>query len=374
MTPRPATAAEAGVWFMEQLGGTGHAYTLGLAVSFGSGLDVDALLPACRAVLDRHPVLRGAFEDRDGLPWLVPARVRPEVRRVERVSVAEEMARGFAVDTGPLCRFTVAAAPGERPLLVVTAHHSVFDGHSKDVLLRDLAAFYRGESLAPLAAPEPRRSSPAAAREFWRSRPHRPAEFAAVPGEEVAGALTRGASARLDAVAEDLGVTRFEFLLSVFRFVAGGLGDTSIALSTRTPGESDHIGLFVNVLPFPCAVPHDVPVVDQVRAVRRDLRVLYPFRSTPLGAAVPGVRPSSAPTAISMSYRRRTEPPRFADSRVDWTTSTGIARNLLHLTVVDGPTTSLKVLHPRGTRAPVEEFTGVLRDAIGLTSTEPLWT
>ncbi|MCS7482431.1 condensation domain-containing protein [Umezawaea endophytica] len=363
---RPATAAEAGVWFMEQAGVAGLAYTLGLTVSFGPGLDVNALLSACRAVLDRHPVLRGAIEDRDGLPWLVPAREQPVVRHVERVSAVEEMARGFALDTGPLCRFAVAT--GERPLLVFTAHHSVFDGHSKDVLVRDLAAFYRKTPLAPL--PEPRRPPPTAAREFRRTRPHRATEFVAGPGEEWSGVLTREASARLDVVADGLGVTRFELLLSAFRFVAGGLGDLTIALSTRTPGESDHIGLFVNELPLPCATPHDVPVLDQVRAVRRDLRALYPFRATPLS----GARPSLSPTAISLSYRRRVEPPSFADSRVDWTTSTGIARNLLHLTVVDGPTTVGKMLHPRGTRAPVEEFTEALRDAIGLNSAEPLWT
>lgn len=366
---RPATTAEAGVWFVEQAGVAGLAYTLGLTVSFGPALDVDALLSACRAVLDRHPVLRGAIEDRDGLPWLVPAREQPEVRHVERVSAAEEMATGFTVHTGPLCRFTVASA--ER-LLVFTAHHSVFDGHSKDVLVRDLAAFYRKAPPAPLPPPEPRRPPLAAAREFWRSRPHRAARFSAAPGQGWAGVLTREASARLDAVAEDLGVTRFELLLSVFRFVAGGLGDLTIALSTRTPGESDHVGLFVNELPLPCTVPHDVPVTDQVREVRRDLRALYPFRGTPLSAA--GARPSLSPTAISMSYRRRVEPPSFADSRVDWTTSAGVARNLLHLTVVDGPTTVVTMLHPRGTRAPVEEFTEVLRDAIGLTPAEPLWT
>ncbi|MFD9734550.1 condensation domain-containing protein [Umezawaea sp. NPDC059074] len=370
MIPRPATAAEAGVWFMEQSGVADNAYTLGLTVSFGPDLDVAALVSACRAVLDRHPVLRGAVEDRDGLPWLVPARERPEVRHVEHVSVAGEMARGFALHTGPLCRFTVAS--GERPLLVVTAHHSVFDGHSKDVLLRDLAAFYRKTPLAPLPVVEPRRPRFVAGREFWRSRPYRPAEFSAWPGEEWAGVLTHEASARLDVVAKDAGVTRFELLLSALRFVAGGLGDLTIALSTRTPAESDHIGLFVNELPFPCTTPHDVPVLDQVHAVRRDLRALYPFRCTPLSAA--GARPSLSPTPISISYRRRSEPPSFADSRVDWTTSTGIARNLLHLNVVDGPTTLVKMLHPRGTRAPVEEFTEVLRDTIGLTPAEPLWT
>ncbi|MFB8242763.1 condensation domain-containing protein, partial [Kitasatospora purpeofusca] len=63
----------------------------------------------------------------------------------------EELALPFDLARGPLARFTLdRRADGSAELLVV-AHHAVFDGNSKDVLVADLAAGYAA-ALAPSAA------------------------------------------------------------------------------------------------------------------------------------------------------------------------------------------------------------------------------
>jgi len=126
-------------------------------------------------------VLAAALADRDGAASLVPAETVPGLRITgagERIE--DEIARTFDLDRGPLIRFALFGGD-----LVVTAHHAVFDGHSKDVLVRDLAALREGTKLGLLpptgyaqhAEAERWRVERALpeARAFWqpRWRPHR---------------------------------------------------------------------------------------------------------------------------------------------------------------------------------------------------------
>lgn len=96
-----------------------------------------------------------------------------------------ETLRPFDVATGPLCRFTLVRRPGGVTLIVV-AHHIVFDGGSKDVLVHDLAAGYRGmldSEPVPFVTDEDDRLASAlpAAREFWSEHRHGHADLV-LPG------------------------------------------------------------------------------------------------------------------------------------------------------------------------------------------------
>ncbi|MCX4472449.1 amino acid adenylation domain-containing protein [Micromonospora sp. NBC_01655] len=365
-----ATYAQHAVWFTEQAGVAGTAYHMALGVRFAADLDRRALVEACAAVTDRHPVLgTRVVSDADGTPGLAPAEVRPAVAFGEwtPTRVTEELARPHDLRVGPLSRFTLLTAPDGRHLLLVTVHHLVFDGMSKDVLARDLADAYaaalaglparatpRCDGYAGDAAAERERVAVdlPAARAYW-------ARHWSGPGDVVLPGLRRlptgaepGAAVDVDLPAEladgvgrtagTLGVTRFELLLAAVHALLARYGNrgvpVGVTLSTRTPAQADRVGLFVNELPV-AADPAGGTFAEHARAVRARLRELYRFRAVPLAHAVSGLRPAPALTGVSVGYRRRGAEPAFpgVSTGVDWTLFGGAARNALHVQIVDGP-------------------------------------
>ena len=156
--PFPLTGSQAGMVFHTLSEPERNPFTSQLVVAL-DGADVAALRGAWDALVARHEVLRSAFawdglgEARAGLPregrrplsrpMMVPgAAATLEVRAVDR---AEERARPFALDRGPLVRVVIAPS-GE---VVWTVHHAVVDGWSLGVLTTEWIALARGEVLPP---------------------------------------------------------------------------------------------------------------------------------------------------------------------------------------------------------------------------------
>jgi amino acid adenylation domain-containing protein len=386
-TPAPMSPEQAGVWFTEELGETGTAYHLPLTVDFDGELDVEALHVACASVISRHPVLATAVHVADGVPYLMPVPAPgldvidlsglPEERRAEaaRQRVEDEAVRPFVRDKGPLCRFTLVNLDATRHVLVVVAHHLVFDGGSKDVLVAELAAGYQaalgGTARSPLPelAPVARRrpaDEEAAAREFWTRRWSPPGEVV-LPETGETGWADVGIDAELSravgATAERLGVTRFELFLAALRAVLLRYGNdpvtVAVDLGTRTEETRDRIGMYVNQLPLGGSPEAYADFGDFARATRGELRELYRVRRVPLSHVTAGVPAGLSLAPVSVSYRRRAEEPRWPaglTARVEWTRSTHAARGTLHLQIVDGPD---------GTAATLVSRTGAVRRIAG---------
>ncbi|PZG19139.1 non-ribosomal peptide synthetase [Micromonospora craterilacus] len=366
-----ATSAQHAVWFTEQAGVAGTAYHMALGVRFAAELDRRALVAACAALAEQHPVLCARIAgDDDGTPRLAPADTRPAVTFGELTDarIAEEIARPYHLRTGPLARFTLLTGADGTHLLLVTAHHLAFDGTSKDVLARDLAAAYAAahtgrpvvaapgaDGYADLAAAEQQRVAAdlPAARAYWARHWSGPGDIAlpglrrlptgAEPGAAVTVELPAELVDGVGRAAGSLGVTRFELLFAVLHALLARYGNqgtpVGLALSTRTPEQADRIGLFVNELPV-TADPAEGTFRDHAHAVRARLREAYRYRAVPLAHAVSGLRPAPALTPISIGYRRRGDEPVFPGvaSEVEWTLFCGAARNALHVQIVDAPT------------------------------------
>ncbi|GAA0434500.1 hypothetical protein Acor_08960 [Acrocarpospora corrugata] len=355
-----ASPAQHGMWVTDRLGGDPRAHHMPIMIRLTGDLDRTALATACAAVVTRHPLLGKALADRDGVVGLVPASTPPALE-----SGPTEIE--FDLATGPLIRFILTSAgPTDHELLIV-AHHAIFDGVSKDLLLHDLALAYSGTPL-----PEPPSSSikptePAAvatvadvaeiedvadvasATEFWRPRWRDPAELA-LPGLTAlslratpADALDLKLDPELGQLADTLGITRFETLVAVLHTLLYGYhpGPQTVAvdLSTRTTTDQNTIGLYANELPV-FTTPDGTDTFAQLaRTVRAELREIYRHRRVPIARALTGITPRAALAPVSLSYRKRTTPePEFAGltTSVEWMTGNGALRNTLHVQVVDG--------------------------------------
>ena len=163
----PLSHGQQALWFLHQLVPGTAAYNVVFSARVHSPFDVGALARALRGLTTRHPILRAAFEAREGRPV---QRLRP----VADVTVEEIDARGLAADlladalveaaqrpfdvsAEPLVRAALFTRAADDHVLVLTVHHLVVDGWSFGLLLDDLFQLYAHEASggAPPAAAEP---------------------------------------------------------------------------------------------------------------------------------------------------------------------------------------------------------------------------
>jgi acyl carrier protein len=371
------------MWITERAGLGGVVHHMPLIVRFDGRLDTDAMLAACAAVVARHPALTATFAERDGRLFVAYGTAEPPI------SVApgywdEDAAEPFDLAAGPPARFTLSRTAPAQHVLRIVAHHIVFDGVSKDVLLADLAAAYAGSPLPPLAPPPAGPLALDGAAGFWRGRWRdeapllpggRPASQRAVPGEAIPLPLDG-----LPAAAARLGVTRFEALLTALTLALYGYGNqrpaVAVDLSTRTPETRDHVGYFVNEIPL--FVTPSGTYGETAHAVRDELRASYRHRGVPVARALGGVSPRTALLPVTVSYRRRELPdPVFpgVTTAVDWAVFNGWVRGSLHLQVIDAPagiTAWLQFSPLVLTRAGADDVAGHLRALLGADPSTPI--
>ncbi|MET8122914.1 amino acid adenylation domain-containing protein [Micromonospora sp. NPDC005291] len=151
------SAAEARIWFADQLEPGDPAYNMPVVGRLRGGVDVLALRSALRALPAAHEALRTCFPSADGRPVRVvadavelPLRVVDlghlgadgRGRALEAV-LAEESGARFDLATGPLVRAALVPLGEDELVLALTLHHIVADGWSIQVLLDDLGTAYR---------------------------------------------------------------------------------------------------------------------------------------------------------------------------------------------------------------------------------------
>ncbi|KUN74160.1 non-ribosomal peptide synthetase [Streptomyces canus] len=161
----PVTPLQRGLYFQAQMAGTAGHYVAQSWFTFDRRLDADALAEAMAYVIARHPVVGAGFTtDDDGNPvQVLSAERQVTVRTVELATEAEAGAlRARDRDTGfdpgepPLIRLTVVRLPDDRDGLLLSYHLLLWDGWSREIVLRDLFDAYQalvaGEPLDPAPA------------------------------------------------------------------------------------------------------------------------------------------------------------------------------------------------------------------------------
>ncbi len=163
----PVSFAQLRLWFLDQLEPQGAAYTISMAARITGPLEVGIVEKAISEVVRRHEVLRTVFPAANGWPRQeilptspVPVEVadltqNPEDKREELAHqfIATEAHKPFDLAHGPLFRTQLLRISAEDHVLVMTVHHTVFDGWSMSVLWREFGAVYeayRSGSPSPL--------------------------------------------------------------------------------------------------------------------------------------------------------------------------------------------------------------------------------
>ncbi|ONI77949.1 hypothetical protein ALI144C_31620 [Actinosynnema sp. ALI-1.44] len=251
-------------------------YSVQLVITLTGPLDVARLRAAAKAVTDRHPALRTAFDDAQ----IVLSDVEPRLAEVDLDGtdaltefLEADRAVRFDLTAPPLLRLTLVRLSEHDHRLVVTNHHLILDGWSTPYVVRDLFALY-----AATAVPE----APRPYRDFvaWLARqdrtvslqawsgvldgvdeptlvaPRAPASTGAVP-DAIVDIIPAQLTAKLLATARTCGVTLNTLLNAAWGLVLGKqTGRTDVVFGTTVSGRPSEItgvesmvGLFINTIP-----------------------------------------------------------------------------------------------------------------------------
>jgi aryl carrier-like protein len=297
--PDPASAplsfAQQRLWFLDQLHPGDTAYNDPALLRLTGRLDLDALRGAFARVVERHEILRTAFETRDGKArQILPGRVElpfpvvdlgglEEERRghAARRAAASAAWRSFDLGRAPLLRCLLLRRGPEHHELLVVFHHIVSDVWSRGILIGEVGRLYEALGSgrpAPLPAPAiqygdyahwQRKGMPEVLERqlgWWRERLGTPPEPLEMPtdhprslsegrqGERARFRLPESLRGALGPFCREHNVTLFMVLLTAFHaLLLRYTGKRDLVIGTpvanRDRGELEGlIGFFVNTL------------------------------------------------------------------------------------------------------------------------------
>ncbi len=292
----PVSFAQRRMWLLDRMGQAGYAYNIPGALVLSGSLDTGAWKIAWQLLLQRHEILRTAFELRNGEPVQVIAGFDTgkfgvdfldwtgENEQDQRIStfIDDESHFNFDLQQAPLVRASMIRLSPQRWLFVFTLHHILADEWSLGILGKDLIHFYQAlrqgtsPSLSPLAIQYKDFSSwqtslPAeywqSKREFWYTRLkgelpilQLPLDAARPPVQTYAGKsltkLLKGAGGKWEKMAATEGVTLFMQMLAVTQTLLHRLtGQSDLIIGSPVSGRhkmqlQEQAGLYLNSIVF----------------------------------------------------------------------------------------------------------------------------
>jgi amino acid adenylation domain-containing protein len=157
------------LWFIHQLDPENVAYNMPAAVRIQGPLEVESLHRTLQEIVRRHESLRTHFTSVDGEPQQIIDPILsvelpvtelghfPESEREAEVQrlAWEDARQPFDLACGPLLRAKLLRLDSQDHVLVFNMHHSISDGWSVGVLVREVSAIYNNFSAGqPSPLPE----------------------------------------------------------------------------------------------------------------------------------------------------------------------------------------------------------------------------
>jgi amino acid adenylation domain-containing protein len=333
----PATFAQQRLWFLEQLQPGGTSYLIPWSLRINGNLKVEALGRALNEIVRRHEILRTTFSFKDGAPVQVVAAelcVPMPVLDLSSGAAREEDTKRLAseeanqpldLERGPLVRAQLLRLGAEEHVLLLTMHHIIFDGWSRRIFIRELAALYEAFGAgrtSPLAEPKlqyadyavwQRKQFQGANLEkqlsYWRQqlagapasldlptdRP-RPA-IQSFNGAKLPLSFSKDLSEKLQAFSRERGVTMFMTLLAGFQVLLSRYSHqddvvvgTPIANRNRAEIE-EMIGYFANTLVLRGKVSREATFTEFLSQVKETALGAYANQDLPFEKLVEELRP-----------------------------------------------------------------------------------
>ncbi|MFJ9378169.1 amino acid adenylation domain-containing protein [Streptomyces sp. NPDC101455] len=337
---RSASFAQQRLWFLAQLPGANSAYNETIAFSLTGPLDRALLSRAFDALTDRHETLRTrlvategdvrqhvdppgagfslAFEDLTDIPG-------PDREACVSSRQVDEARRSFDLEAGPLGRGRLLALGPEGHVLLLTFHHSIYDGVSMNVMMDELGHLYEAfaadvpNPLPPLVAQysDHVRTQRQAVlggglgdqEVYWQRALHDAPPVLELPfdrprpteqqydGGRVEFAVDADVTAGLRGLARQQGATPFVALLAGWAILLSRLsGQEDIVVGSpfanrRGPGAAGLIGFLVNSLPLRIDLSGSLTASEALTRTRAVVREALAHQDLPFERIVELVNP-----------------------------------------------------------------------------------
>ena len=338
----PASVQQRAFWFLHSLSPDVGTFNVPLRFEIEGNLDVAILRETLGEILGRHEALRTHFEEEDGelLQVVSPPRdaVCPltDLGSLPTEQLQEELDRicradaemPFDLSSGPLVRMRILRFSESRHVFCFTAHHTVFDGWSINLLTDEIGAIYTAKrngsstGLEPLGLQYADYSvwqrefleGPEVAKQtdFWMrklegmSEPalttdHRRPAVKSWRGGVESIRLPDALAERVHALGARHGFTAFHMLLAAFKLLLvryTGNDDISVGTpaSGRTHAELDSIiGVFINPLVLRTDLSGDPSFLDACGRIRETVVESLENQDVPFESIVDRLQSSRDP-------------------------------------------------------------------------------
>ena len=157
----PLSHGQQALWFLYKLAPDSSSYNVAFTARILSEVDVAALRSAFQKLVDRHPILRTTFGERDGQP-VQQVHPQQEVCFEEidagnwdeeqlKQEVITSYKRPFEIEQGSVLRVSLFKRSEKDYVLLINLHHIVCDGWSVWMLLDELRVLYPAEQEGNIA-------------------------------------------------------------------------------------------------------------------------------------------------------------------------------------------------------------------------------
>lgn len=335
----PLSFAQQRLWFLDQLEPGNPAYNFPIAVELGADVDTDVLESAINDLVTRHEILRTRFvtDNEQARQIVEPVLHIDLVIDRETCATAETLQdqltvlsqQPFDLNSGPLLRATLlSTGRPEVKVLLLVAHHIVTDGWSLQIMLDELATFYRSRCTA-----EPANLKPLAVQygdyavwqrahlateeldrqlAFWTKQLAdlppildlptdypRPAEQR-YRGHSALRTLPSELLRNLESLARQQDSTLFMVTLAAFDVLLGIYANTdTVVVGTPIAGRQHTeleplIGFLANTLALPAYIGREQSFVDLLQKVRATTLAAYEHQDLPFEKLVEELQPQRA--------------------------------------------------------------------------------
>ncbi|HEY6253455.1 MAG TPA: amino acid adenylation domain-containing protein, partial [Candidatus Angelobacter sp.] len=337
----PLSVGQKQLWLLQQLDPYSAAYNTILYLRLAGRLDRQALERSFSEIVRRHEILRTTFPlwEREPAQQIHPALAVTlplidlsglEVslqNKVARSLRQREAQRPFDLAAGPLLRVSLIGLGSQQHELLITMHHIVRDGWSKDILLEELRILYDAyhrRKASPLSELPIQYADYAVWQQRWlqngsfenryaywyKQLADLPAldlpidcprpQVAGHPAEEVSFCFSNGLSDRLRRLGQQEGATLFMVLLAGFQWLLGlHAGQNNIAVGTAVTNRNRRelerlIGFFVNTLVIRTDLGGVSSFRELIRRVRQVVLAAY-SHDVPFEKLVEKLNPTRVP-------------------------------------------------------------------------------
>jgi tyrocidine synthetase-3 len=319
-TDYPVSSAQKRIYVLQQMEPEATHYNMPGAVVLEGALDQLRLQHAFQALIERHESLRTSFVMIEGelrqkvqevIDFSLPSWAGTEAEASQRM---KDFVQPFVLTEAPLLRAELVQLTEERHLLLLDLHHIIADGVSIDVLLEDLSALYRGESLPALRIQykdfavweqEWRESEAYQKQEqYWLKQlddelptlelptDHPRPEVQDFAGDAFTFELDQEVTKALHQLANETGATPYMLLLTAYNVLLHKYtGQTDIIVGSPVVGRPHAdvqrvLGMFVNTLAIRNQLEGNKRVVELIAEVKAGALAAYEHADYPFEALV----------------------------------------------------------------------------------------